>query len=187
MAQEQELLQRARALEEAALGEIFDTYYPVLYRYIYHHIHHRQIAEDLTAEVFTRMLEQLANGAGPAQYLRAWLYRVAYNIVVDQSRRQVHRNHDPLDERTALADGDVERQAEKSIDRDRARAALGQLTPDQRTVLILKYLEGYGNRELARMMGTTIGAIKALQFRGLQAMRRCLGEMEGHSGDGNEA
>jgi RNA polymerase sigma-70 factor, ECF subfamily len=186
LVQQEELLQRARALEEAALGEIFDTYYPVLYRYVYHHIRHRETAEDLTAEVFTRMLEQLANGGGPGEHLKAWLYRVAYNIVVDQSRRQVHRNHDPLDERTALADGDMERQAQQSIHRDRARDALGQLTPDQRAVLILKYLEGYGNREVAQMMGTTIGAIKALQYRGLQAMRRCLGETEGYGGDGNE-
>lgn len=179
MVQEEELLRGARALEEAALGEVFDTYYPVLYRYIYHHTHHRETAEDLTAEVFTRMLEQLAKGCGPSRRLRAWLYRVAYNVIVDNSRRQVHRDHDCLDERTAFAPGDVEGEAEQSLLRDRARAALGRLTPDQRAVLILKYLEGYGNRDVAEMMGTTIGAIKALQHRGLQAMRRCLSEVEG--------
>ena len=179
MAEEQDLLRGARALEEAALGEVFDIYYPVLYRYIYQHIHHRESAEDLTAEVFARMLEQLAKGCGPERHLRAWLYRVAYNVVVDHSRRQVHRDHDCLDERTALAPGDVEGEAEQALLRERARAAMDQLTPDQRAVLILKYLEGYGNREVAEMMGTTIGAIKALQHRGLQAMRRCLGEAEG--------
>jgi RNA polymerase sigma-70 factor (ECF subfamily) len=78
-----------------------------------------------------------------------------------------------------LADGNPERQAEQAFDRDRAQIALRQLTPDQRSVLILKYLEGYGNREVAEMMGSTIGAVKALQYRGLQAMRRCLGEREG--------
>jgi RNA polymerase sigma-70 factor (ECF subfamily) len=174
LAQQQDLLRGARALEEAALGEVFDIYYPVLYRYIYHHIHHRETAEDLTAEVFTRMLEQLAKGCGPKEHLRAWLYRVAYNVVIDHSRRQVHRDHDCLDERTAFAHVDLEQDAEQSLARDRARWALGQLTTGQRAVLILKYLEGYGNREVAQMMGTTIGAIKALQHRGLQAMRRCL-------------
>jgi RNA polymerase sigma-70 factor (ECF subfamily) len=183
LAQEHDLLRGARALEEAALGEVFDIYYPVLYRYIYQHIYHRETAEDLTAEVFTRMLEQLAKGCGPQTHLRAWLYRVAYNVVIDHSRRQVHRDHDCLDERTAFAHGDVEGEAEHSLLRDRARAALGQLTPDQRAVLILKYLEGYGNREVAEMMGTTIGAIKALQHRGLEAMRRCLSEGQGSDGD----
>jgi RNA polymerase sigma-70 factor (ECF subfamily) len=184
LAEEQDLLRGARALEEAALGEVFDIYYPVLYRYVYHHIHHRESAEDLTAEVFTRMLEQLAKGCGPERHLRAWLYRVAYHVVVDHSRRQVHRDHDCLDERTAFAQVDLERDAERSLLRDRARWALEQLTIDQRAVLILKYLEGYGNREVAEMMGTTIGAIKALQHRGLEAMRRCLGE--GKDGDRNE-
>ncbi|MGC9334470.1 MAG: RNA polymerase sigma factor, partial [Anaerolineae bacterium] len=146
----------------------------VLYRYIYYHTHHRDTAEDLTAEVFTRMLEQLAAGYGPEHNLRAWLYRVAHNAVVDESRRRAHRDHDPLDERAALADGDVERKTEQSIVMERARTALGELTPDQRAVLVLKYLEGYGNRDVAQMLGTTVGAVKALQHRGLEAMRRCL-------------
>ncbi|MCL7455049.1 MAG: sigma-70 family RNA polymerase sigma factor [Anaerolineae bacterium] len=184
MVQEQELLRGARSLEEAALGEVFDTYYPALYRYIYYHIRHRETAEDLTAEVFTRMLEQLAEGCGPSQHLRAWLYRVAYNVVVDESRRQAYRDHDPLDDGATSGDGNVERQAEHSLLRDKARVALGELTPDQRAVLILKYLEGYGNRDVARMLGTTIGAVKALQYRGLVAMRRRL--RGGLDGDGNQ-
>jgi RNA polymerase sigma-70 factor (ECF subfamily) len=168
------LLHRARSLDNAALGEIFDIYYPLLYRYIYHHVHHRTTAEDLTAEVFTRMLEQLADGRGPARHLNAWLYRVAHNLVVDESRRQVYRDHDPLDEGTALAEGNVEAKTEMALWRPRAQAALAQLTPNQRAVLILRYLEGYENREVSRILQTSVGAVKALQHRALAAMRRHL-------------
>jgi RNA polymerase sigma-70 factor (ECF subfamily) len=164
-------------LEEAALGEIFDTYYPVLYRYIYHHVHHQQTAEDLTAEVFTRLLEQLANGRGPEQHLRAWLYRVAYNIVVDESRRRVYRDHELLDERTALAGEDVEEQVHASIFQDQARSALAALTAKQQAVIVLRFLEGCENREVSQIMGLTVGAVKALQHRGLAAMRRHLERM----------
>jgi RNA polymerase sigma-70 factor (ECF subfamily) len=170
----QELLRRARSLDEAALGSIFDTYYPVLYRYIYHHVHHTEAAEDLTAEVFARMLKQLAEGRGPRRHLRAWLYRVAHNLVVDESRRRKHRDHDPLDEQAVSVEGEVEQQAETSILREQARTALMALTPKQRAVIILKFLEGYENREVARMLDTTIGAVKALQHRGLTAMQRHL-------------
>jgi RNA polymerase sigma-70 factor (ECF subfamily) len=164
-------------LEEEALGEIFDTYYPILYRYIYYHTHHQQTAEDLTAEVFTRMLERLADGRGPQRHLRAWLYRVAYNIVVDESRRRIHRDHDPLDEGTAQTGEDVEEQAQAAILRDQARGALQSLTAKQQAVLILKYLEGCENSEVAQIMGLTVGAVKSLQHRGLAAMRRHLERM----------
>jgi RNA polymerase sigma-70 factor (ECF subfamily) len=168
------LLRRARSLDDAALGEIFDTYYPLLYRYIYHHVHHQATAEDLAAEVFTRMLEQLADGRGPTRHLNAWLYRVAHNLVVDESRRQAHRDHDPLDEGTATAEENIEAQAEMAIWRKQARAALVELTPKQRAVLILRFLEGYENKEISRVLQTSVGAVKALQHRALAAMRRHL-------------
>jgi RNA polymerase sigma-70 factor (ECF subfamily) len=184
--EEQDLLLRARSLDEAALGTIFDTYFPVLYRYIYHHVHHPQAAEDLTAEVFARMLEQLANGHGPKDHLRAWLYRVAHNLVVDHSRRQIHRDHEPLDEQLAFCEGDVHEQTEASIIRQHARSALMELTPTQRAVIVLKFLEGYENHEVARILNTTVGAVKALQHRGLAAMQQYLRRRQVSGGDRHE-
>jgi RNA polymerase sigma factor (sigma-70 family) len=112
---ERELLHRARSLDEIALSAIFDTFYPSLYRYIYHHVRHQATAEDLTAEVFTRILEQLADGRGPKRHLKAWLYRVAHNLVVDESRRRIHRDHDPVDERRSSAEQDIETPAQTAI------------------------------------------------------------------------
>ena len=174
MVEEQALLRGARELDEPALSTIFETYYLPLYRYIYQHLRHRATAEDLTAEVFSRMLEQLAKGCGPDQHLRAWLYRVAHNLVVDHARRQVHRDHDPLDEELASANEDVETEVHGRIQRERAVAALQRLTPAQRAVIILKYLEGYANQEIASMLELSVGAVKALQHRGLASMRRYL-------------
>lgn len=174
MVDERELLDRARSLDESALGVIFDTYYPLLYRYVYHHVRHKATAEDLTAEVFVRMLAQIAKGRGPKRHLKAWLYRVAYNLVVDDSRRRVHRDHEPLDERMTSAEQDIEAQAQRAIMWQHARIALEQLTPKQRTVIILKYLEGMENAEIARILSTSVGAVKSLQHRGLASMRRYL-------------
>jgi len=170
----QALLHGARSLDETALGTIFDTFYPLLYRYIYHHVRHRATAEDLTAEVFTRMLEQLAEGRGPKRYLKAWLYRVAHNLVIDDSRRRIHRDHEPLTDRRVSAKQNVEMQARTAILRQQARAALEELTPKQRAVLILTFLEGYGNQEVAHILEMPVGAVKSLQHRGLAAMRRYL-------------
>ena len=172
MVEEQALLRRAREMDEPALRAIFETYYLPLYRYIYQHLRHRATAEDLTAEVFSRMLEQLTWGRGPEQHLRAWLYRVAHNLVVDHARRQVHRDHDPLDEELLSTGQDVEAEVHGTIQRQQAATALRRLTPMQRAVIILKYLEGYTNKEIASMLDLSVGAVKALQHRGLASMRR---------------
>ena len=118
------------------------------------------------------MLEQLAKGRGPEQHLRAWLYRVAHNLVVDHARRQVHRDHDPLDEGLVSTGQDVELEVHDAILRQQAGEALQRLTPMQRAVIILKYLEGYTNQEISSMLDLSVGAVKALQHRGLASMRR---------------
>jgi RNA polymerase sigma-70 factor (ECF subfamily) len=171
---ELDLLRRARSLDESALGAVFDTYYPLLYRHIYYHVGHQETAQDLTAEVFARMLAQFAEGHGPERHLRAWLYRVAHNLVVDESRRRVHRDHDPLDEHMVSAEEGVESQTQAAILWQQARVALMELTSRQRTVIILKFLEGYDNREISRILEMRVGAVKALQHRGLASMRRYL-------------
>ncbi len=174
MSDEQELLRQVRGLDEAALAEVFDLYYQPLYRYIYHHVGHVATAEDLTAEVFRRLLEQLYRRRGPKQHLRAWLYRVAHNLVIDDARRNTRRKHEGLREHSATTEHDIVKQADEAILREQARAALAHLTPKQRAVIILRFLEGLDNPEVARILQITVGSVKALQHRGLAAMRRYL-------------
>lgn len=174
MVDDRELLDRARSLDEPALGAIFDIYYPQLYRHIYYHVRHRETAEDLTAEVFARMLGQMAKGQGPKTHLRAWLYRVALNLIVDESRRRVHREHEPLDEGIASLEQGVEDQVQESTLQQEAWNALGQLTIKQRAVIVSRYLGGQENREIALILKMSVGAVKALQHRGLAAIRRHL-------------
>jgi RNA polymerase sigma-70 factor (ECF subfamily) len=166
-------------LDETALSVIFDTFYPSLYRYIYHHLGHQASAEDLAAEVFARMLERLAEGRGPKRHLQAWLYRVAHNLVVDECRRWVHRDHMQLDQARISPEPDIEMQAQRAVLRQKAEAALEELTPKQRAVLILTILEGYADREVARVMNRSVGAVKSLRRRGLAAMRRHLVQLGG--------
>ncbi len=171
---EKTLLKLARDLDEGALAEIFDTYYVPLYRYIYHHVGHVQTAEDLTARVFQRLLEKLHAGRGPRHHLKGWLYRVAHNVIIDEMRRQGHRDHAPLDERLPDAAAAPEEQAQQSILAERARRALMDLAPRQRAAVSLKYLMGLENEEVARCLGLSVGAVKALQHRGLDTLRRRL-------------
>lgn len=179
MESEQELLRRARALEEGALAAIFDEYYEAIYRYIYHYTGHVQSAEDMAAEVFQRLLEQLHAGRGPDRHIKAWLYRVAHNVIIDEARRLSHRDHRELDEELASAGASPEEQTQQAILSEQAHRALLHLTPKQRSVIVLRFLEGMDHDEIAHILSMPVGAVKALQHRALAAMRRNLAHLAG--------
>ncbi len=172
--QEIDLLQRAQRLEESALAEIFDRYYQPIYRYLYHHLGHAPTAEDLTAEVFRRFLEALHSHRGPNAYLQAWLYRVAHNLLVDELRHRKFQEQDALEENLPDAAPAVGWTVQQPPTRQAIRSVLNTLSPKQRTVLVLKYLEDMENDEIARVMNLSEGAVRALQQRGLRALQRRL-------------
>src|SRR3990172_12815874 len=81
------LLSGARAYDEEALGEIYSRYSPELYRYAVRLLGDVHLAEDCVAATFSRFLQALGRGRGPQAYLRAYLYRVAHNSILDHFRR----------------------------------------------------------------------------------------------------
>ena len=171
-------LRKARALDRNTLGGIYDDYHRPLYSYIYRRVGEVETARDLTADVFRRFLQATANGNGPKENLRAWLYRVAHNIVIDFYRRQQHQPSQPLKEELIGDDEDPGQAAEQLLQAEQVRAAMGQLTPEQQQVIALKFLEGLSNEEVADITEKSIGAVKGLQHRALAALRRQLVPIE---------
>lgn len=181
MKKEASLLQRAQRFEAAALAEIYDTYSPELYRYAYRLLGNSQWGEECVAETFSRFLHALNNGGGPKEHLRAYLCRVAHNCITDTYRRQPPPPL-PLDPQwRADNTSDPVDLVGEELEKERIRAALYQLTSDQRQVIVLRFLEGWTNQEIATTMDKSVGAIKALYQRGLAALRRTLIEQEKES------
>jgi RNA polymerase sigma-70 factor (ECF subfamily) len=168
------VFEAAREYDPAVLAEIYDQYSAKIYSYIYHRTGDRELAEDLTADVFLRALEAIQNKKGWTSSLQGWLYRIAHNLVVDHFRRQSKREGPPLNERIAASDDRSLQIAERILAGEKLRAALQHLTEDQQQVIILKFVEDLSNREVAEIIGKTEGAVKALQHRGLAALRRIL-------------
>jgi RNA polymerase sigma-70 factor (ECF subfamily) len=171
-------LQKANALDRNTLGGIYDDYHQRLYGYIYRRVGDVETARDLTADVFRRFLQATANGNGPNENLRAWLYRVAHNIVIDYYRRQQHQPSQLLKEEWISDDEDPGQAAEQRLQADQVRAAMRQLTPEQQQVLALRFLDGLSNEEVADITQRSIGAVKGLQHRALAALRRQLVPIE---------
>ena len=165
------LLELARGFNLAALGEIYDSYSPGLVRYATRLLGESDLAEECAAETFSRFLKALHNGGGPKDCLQAYLYQVAHHWITDYYRRQPPPTYSLVD--TLASDvGDPAQTAAENIERERVRAALMRLTPEQREVVVLKYLEGWENADIASLLRKPVGAIKALQHRALDALRR---------------
>ncbi len=175
-ASEEEVLARVKMFDEAALGEIYDRYEERIFAYVYRRIGDPNLAEDLTAQVFLKMLEAIRKGNAWHSSFSGWLYRIAHNLVIDQYRRQGKATHVSIDDAPvipATEDGPA-RAVERRMDAENLRKAITRLTGEQGTVVSLRFLSGYSIAEVAAMMDKTEGAIKALQYRAVSNLRRLL-------------
>ena len=168
---EPELLQRARHFEPQALAHIYDRFSPGLYRYAMRLLGDENLAEDCVAETFTRFLETLKAKGGPKMYLQAYLYRTSRNWIADHYRRKSSSEEVLRDEIKDERIGSEEK-AEQVMEQERVRKALLKLTPDQQQVVVLKYLEGWKNEEIALALQKPIGAVKSLNHRALGRLKR---------------
>jgi RNA polymerase sigma-70 factor (ECF subfamily) len=170
---ESDLIERARCFDQNALGEIYDRYSPGIYRYALHLLGDPQQAEDCTEDTFTRYLQALCDGGGSGDHLQAYLYRIAHNQIIDTYRRQPPPPLSLFDDLPG-SEPELMETIVDQIDKEQVRAALVYLTPEQRQVIVLKYLEGLENDLVAIVLKKPVGAIKSLQHRALIALRRIL-------------
>jgi RNA polymerase sigma-70 factor, ECF subfamily len=171
----------ARRLDPAVLTQIHDRYYPEIYRYVRYRLDDERVCEDIASEVFLRFLDALHRRRGPEQNLRGWLFGTASNLVNDHLRNRYTRKTERLDDHQNIFDDKhPEHTAEISWQEDQLRLAIQELTPEQQHVLALRFADERSIEETAGLMGKTITAIKALQFRAIASLRRVLnGRIDG--------
>lgn len=172
----EQTLARARQKDPNALTAIHDRYYPVIYRYVRYRMGDDPVCEDITAEVFLRLIGALHRNIGPERDLRAWLLGTASHLVNDHLRAKYRQRLSHLDGHEPDAGLSPEDSVERAWQRQEVRSAFLALTVDQQHVLALRFAEEYSLEETAQIMGKTIGAVKTLQFRALAALRRLLEE-----------
>jgi RNA polymerase sigma-70 factor, ECF subfamily len=167
------LLRQARRFDQAALAEVYDRYNNGIYYYALRLLGDPSLAEDCTAETFSRLLRALRVGGGPTDNLKAYLYRSAHNWITDHYRRTPPLPLDP-DSNLVQPDSDPGEQAEQNIIQGRVRAAIGLLTPEQQQVVALRFVEGWELAEIAASLQKPVGAVKALQHRAVAALQKLL-------------
>ena len=176
------LLERAKRHDTAALDRLYQLYIDKVYRYIWYRVGDQATAEDLAMDVFVRLVEHIGGFRIPPQQqvaaFSAWLFRIAGNLVNDHHRRRVRTDRYVESKQNELSsagtdafDGEMRHMATQ----DQLRKALTQLNHSQRDVLYYRYVAELSSKQTASAMKKTESAIKALQHRALESLRRALG------------
>jgi RNA polymerase sigma-70 factor (ECF subfamily) len=169
-----ELIQRAQTRDPGAISELYGRYAALILRYIYLRVSEHELAQDLTQEVFIKVI----HGIERFEYrdeksFLGWLYTIAANVLSSHMRRR-RVSAAPLDPHDELIDQRSQDDARQITDRVAIQQALVQLTPDQQQVVTLRFFADMSNSEIAGMLKRTEGAVKAIQHRALQSLQKIL-------------
>lgn len=148
------------------------TVYQLCYRFVGNH----EDASDLSQDVFLRAFRGLRNFKGHSS-LGTWLYRIGVNVCLNRVGAKALRT-EPIDKREHIDVGS-ESASDRVLRDERAvqvRTAIARLPRKQRTALILRMYQEMSHQEIADMLGSSVGAVKANVFHALQNLKKILGE-----------
>jgi RNA polymerase sigma-70 factor (ECF subfamily) len=170
---EESLVRRAQNRDQEAFAQLYEEHFDRIYRYLALRIGNEMEAEDMTQQVFLNALQSISSFRWKGIPFSAWLYRIAHNQAVDYLRRK-KRTAVPLDESLATSDNPPQRVAERKLDIEQLLQATKKLTEAQREVISLRFTSELSIAEVARVMGRSQGAVKALQHSAIVALRKVL-------------
>lgn len=168
-----------QAVEAAQRGEaqgwtaLFERFYPDVHAYALARLGDLTAAEDVTQDVFVAAvtsIRTLRDRREPA--VQAWFLHICRYKVVDSIRRGIRQRGLVLDARPLEADPSSI--AEMNVEADRVRAAMAHLTEDQRDILVRRFVLDQSLEDVASTTKRTVGAVKSLQHRALESLRRAL-------------
>jgi RNA polymerase sigma-70 factor (ECF subfamily) len=170
------LINRAKAGDVAAVTAIYECFKPKVYRFFYYRLDDPQAAEDLTTELFLKVIEALPRYHQNGVPFQGWLFQIAHNLTVDHFRRMRVRQHSGLDEEMAADGESPDTAAGRSLVYEQLRHALRRLPEDQCTVVVLRFIASMPVSEVAHLLNRSESAVKALQARGLERLHQLLSQ-----------
>jgi RNA polymerase sigma-70 factor, ECF subfamily len=167
------LVQHAQQGDRDALEELYLLHFDRIYSYLHMSVGNRHDAEDLTTQVFVKMLESIGKFRWRSAPFSAWLFRIAHNLAMDHFR--ANKRWQPEEEVPEPDPGErsaAEEEALESIGRENMLEMIQRLSQEQQQVLTLKFVFNFSNAEAGTILEKTEGAIKSLQHRALASLHR---------------
>ena len=171
----QEVARRAAQRDSAAFAQLYDEHLNAIYRYVFYKVGDGLLAEELTAEVFSKAWERIDRFQWRNLPFQHWLIRIARNVVVDHWR-SLRRAASPIDDLREVPSEDAppDEAISRDLEVEALRKALARLPDDQRDVLILRFIEGYSHADTAAALGKSVVAVRQIQVRALRSLQKLL-------------
>ena len=165
----EQLLVEAAQKDPARFVELYEDNFERVYAFVSQRVHSRADVEDITAEVFHQALAKIAKFEWRGVPFAAWLYRIAANAIADRWQALARESGRPVAEAPSVQfDGtDIERTERRA----QLFCSVAKLPVEQRRVIEMRFAQEKSIREIAQTLGRTPGAVKQLQFRGIQSLR----------------
>lgn len=171
---EQNLVHQAQQGDKEAFSQLYESHFDKIYRYIVIRMGNRTEAEDLTQQVFLKALHSIHSFKWKGIPFSAWLFRIAHNLVVDYLRKDKKAVTTTLNDSLASSGDNPQQMAEHGMNIDQLISATKQLTKYQQEVISLRFAGELPVAEVAKIMGKSEGAVKALQHSSIVALRKTL-------------
>ncbi len=172
---ERRLIEAAQR-DRVQFGELYEKYFEVVYAYVGRRVRHRAATEDLTSEVFRKALASLPRYKWTGAPFASWLFRIAANLIADRARREAKLSSiSRVDE---LVSGTSDKDSQQTLEAVERQVQIfrlvEELPEDQQRVVTLRFAEEKSIREIAAELERSEGAVKQLQFRALESLRKQL-------------
>ena len=173
--EERELIAAAAAGDAQSFAQLYDRHLDRIYRHIYYRVGHQSDAEDLTQQVFMQAWHAIGRYRQTESPFLAWLFTIAHNVVVSFYRRSRNQQYLEFDVASEQRSMDPENMAEASEEQLAVRRAILRLKPEQQQVVLMRFVEDLSHAEVAAALGKSEAAVRVVQHRALQELRRLLG------------
>lgn len=175
MLEEEKNIKKARRGSAEAFGALYDNYLPKIYRFVLLKTSQKEIAEDLTQQVFLKAWQNVSSYEHKGFPFSSWLYQIARNAVIDHYRTK--KTHAGLETAEEIAEEtNFSADLEKKINLEIIQKKIKDLSPDYQDVLIMRFVEEMSHREIAQSMGKSEGAIKVIQHRALNQLKKIINQ-----------
>lgn len=168
------LLRLQHQRDPEVFARFYDSHVDSIYRFVYLKVSSQQVAEDVTSEAFLKTWQYINDATEEIQDMRAFLYRVARNLVIDHYRQKAKSDmpmeDEVLDSFPALAPGAAEK-AELQGDMEYVRECIGKLKNEYQEALLLRHIDGLGISEIAAVLGKKRGAVRVLLHRAMKTLK----------------
>lgn len=163
---------KAKLYEPEALSRLFDLYFEKLRRYMYYKTGNLDRAEDLAAEALTKGIENIGNFEDRGGTIGAWLFGIARNLLARGREAAGKVEMVELEDQLPVEEEEQpERLVLVKLSNEELYQSLSRLPEEQREVVLLRFMEGYDAKTVGEIMGRKPGAVRALQFRAIRALK----------------